>query len=176
MIAEIKRRRDTSNPTKQMQTKIVLIFTLLLLAAGGGRPGKIPAKLSIDRSFHRPLEFQVQEDGADVVLRTIVYAGLGGYEKGKVLSDRRRTLTAEEIARVRAALAAVAGSSPSDPMPAGGRDGSIWQFKEGRSWTRTIKIWTPQSESWLRDTKPVFEFGLLLWRLGKIEEPEKNLY
>jgi hypothetical protein len=157
-----------------MRTTIILILTALCLV--GCARTKNQATLRIDRTFHKPLIFQIESEGAATFLRTIVYDGLGGYDKGKVQSDSRRALSATEATSVRSALAAVEASSPSDPIPSGGHDGSMWSYSGGGLWPKKMKIWSPQDLTGWRGTQPFFDLGLLLWRLSKIAEPEKDLY
>jgi hypothetical protein len=129
--------------------------------------------LRIDRTFHRPIEFRAHQQSDGMVLRTVVYTGLGGYDRGVVRSDTSRTLTPEEAASVRSAWRAVEDSRPSDLTPNGIRDGSIWTLSGAGT---PMRVWSPKHEDELRGTRPLFELGLLLWRCGKIDEPEKDLY
>jgi hypothetical protein len=39
-----------------------------------------------------------------------------------------------------------------------------------------MSVWTPGSQAASRNTQSLQEFGILLWRLAKIDEPEKELY
>jgi hypothetical protein len=151
----------------------ILSFVGALFISGCTDGDSIQFTLQIDRSFHRPIEFRAQQDGPTVILRTIVYSGRGGYQKGAVASDKSRPLTPEEIEAVRAKLRALKQSNPSDLQPADARDGATWTFSGNRG---RMKAWSPKSEDWIRGTRPLFELGLLLWRCGKVEEPEGDLY
>lgn len=157
-----------------MRTTIILILAALCLV--GCVDTKNQATLRIDRSFHKPLIFQIESEGTAMFLRTIVYNGLGGYDKGKVQSRSRRALSASEITSVRSALAAVEASSPSDPFPSGARDGSMWSYSGGGLGPKKMNIWSPRDATGARGTQSLFDLGLLLWRLSKIAEPEKDLY
>ena len=158
--------------------RILVILAALVLLTGCGRLYTAETSLRIDRSFHRPLEFRLQEEGPNLVLRTIIYSGMGGYQKepSPVLSDNSRPLTPEEATAVRSSLRAVLASSPTDLVNSSGRDGSMWLFTGSGFWPGRLKVWTPKAEAWLRGTQPLNDFGLLLWRLGKIDEPDKNFY
>lgn len=157
-----------------MRATIILLLTTLCFV--GCARTKDQATLRIDRTFHKPLIFQIEREGSALFLRVLVYDGLGGYDKGKVQSDTRHVLSATEAASVRSALAAVEASTPSDPIPSGGRDGSMWEYSGSGFWPTKMKIWSPQVSTGARGTQPIFDLGLLLWRLGKIAEPEKDLY
>lgn len=155
--------------------KIIILALTTLCLVGCARTKNL-ATLHIDRSFHRPLIFQIETEGSAIYLRTIIYDGLGGYDKGKVQSDSRRALSAPEMISVRSALAEIEASPPSDPYPSGGRDGSIWLYSGSGFWPKKMKVWTPSYSSSSRGTQPLSDLGKLLWHLSKIDEPEKDLY
>ncbi len=159
----------------RIRTYIAFILPLLF-AIGCSREGACEATLRIDRSFHRPIEFRLEENESNVILRTKIFDGLGGYQKGKVISDKSRTLTQEEATLVRTALATVVAVAPNEPFSPYIRDGSLWTFSGSGLWPSKLKVSTPQSEASRRGTQPLYDFGRLLWRLGEIDEPEKDFY
>lgn len=131
--------------------------------------------LSVSRSFHHPIEFQLTERFGRFTLRTIIRSGAGGYDHGPVASDESRKLTPEEAVAVRKSLKAVLASKPKPP---GGMllDGSDWSLRAWPFPINTIDVRSPDIRATERDTQALYEFGLLLWRIAKIAEPEKNLY
>lgn len=97
------------------------------------------------------------------------------YDHGIVSSDESRKLTFDEIASVRKALAAVLTASPSKPRGFL-TDGSTWSLHVESFPGKAMEVRSPGHDAMARDTQPLYDFGLLLWRLAKITEPEKDLY
>jgi hypothetical protein len=131
--------------------------------------------LSVSRTFHHPIEFQLTERFGGFTLRTIIRSGAGGYDAGPVASDESRKLIPAEVAAVRSSLQAVLASTPKPP---GGMlaDGSTWSLRVRPFPIKTIAVRSPDLRASERDTQALYDFGLLLWRIAKITEPEKDLY
>lgn len=158
-----------------MRTLVYLTLIILCVVACAPKFENL-ATLRIDRTFHRPIIFEVERDGSTLYLRTIIRDGQGGYDKGQIQSDTRRALTPDEASSVRSALTTVNGSSPIEPNPSDGRDGSMWYYRGDGFWPMKLEVWSPNYSAESRGTKPLSDLGLLLWRISKVEEPEKDLY
>lgn len=150
---------------------LVAIATICAISIVTGRR----TVLSVSRTFHRPIEFQLTERFGGFTLRTIIRSGKGGYDPGSVASDESRKLTPAEAAAVQDSLRAVLASAPRPPD---GMllDGSTWSFRVRPFPIKTIAVPSPDLRASERDTQALCDFGLLLWRMAKIDEPEKDLY
>ena len=156
---------------------LICILVGGLVATSCSRVDGTIATLSVNRSFNRALQFRLKETGPDITLRTIVSSGPDAYPKGKIVHDSIRTLTPDEAKAVRRGLQAVLASPPTNPSPGdGARDGSLWTLTGSGLFPQAMETWTPIFDAELRGTKPLWDFGLLLWRLANVDEPEKNLY
>lgn len=155
---------------------LVLILIVCVVCAGCTDRSAVSGKLTIERSFKRTLEFQFREENGAVTLRSIVRSGVDDDDKGKVFRNDIRKLTAEEAEALVNAVKGVLAASVHDPIPEGGRDGSMWTLNVRSPEKRKLRIWTPRAYAEERNTQSLQELGLLLWRLAKIDEPETKLY
>jgi hypothetical protein len=79
----------------------------------------------------------------ECLLRTIVLSGARGYDHGKVSKDDIRALTPDEFESVQRAVQKIVVSSPNDPIPSGGLDGSMWFLTVNSFPNKSMSVWTP---------------------------------
>lgn len=65
-------------------------------------------------------------------------------------------------------------SSPIEPNLSDGRDGSMCYYRGDGFWPKKREVWSLNYSAESRGTKLLPDLGLLLWRISKVEEPEKT--
>lgn len=155
---------------------ILGVLAMALLISGCGAPRGPSCRLRIDRSFNRPLEFQVSTRGGDIFVQTTIWSGADRYDRGSIVRDDKRKLTPQEAEALRRAVQRAFSAPVSDAIPRGGRDGALWHLDNRSLFGPAIEVWSPGSRSTERNTTDLDNLGRLLWRLTKIDEPEAQLY
>lgn len=121
-------------------------------------------------TFHNPILVRVWIDGDVGLLSASRLDGQGGYQIGEAKRQSRRSLSAEEVTRLRALVEAIGFWRPVRYRPRLGLDGSTWLF-EGRRDGRYQRM-----ERWSPEAGAERDFGLALIRMSGLTTASDDVY
>jgi len=125
------------------------------------------------RSFHHPVVVRVdlQTDGSATLI-TKLGSGAGGYPPGKLIANRSRLLTKEELQTLIAHINASGfWQRPSYERNKAGTDGAEWVVEAAvRGKYHLVSEWSPKDG-------PIHDLGLLfLFQLAELDIPKSEIY
>jgi hypothetical protein len=125
------------------------------------------------RTFHHPIAIRVdmQNDGT-AILTTKVASGAGGYNPGKLVTNKTRPLTKSELSTITSRIeTSNFWTIPSYSRDQGGADGSEWVIEIAEHGKyHLVSEWTPKDGT-------IHELGeVFLFDLAKMTDPKSEVY